>query len=401
MPLSNASGKHIVTIEGINRADGGLTPIQNAMVTNNGSQCGFCTPGFVMSMTCMAAETNHHATKQAVQAIDGNICRCTGYKSIERAALSWIEKHTPDGKTNALQHAINTGVLPPWFAEIETRLHSLHVAPPNSDVFTHPQMTVGGGTDLYVQRPEALAQTTAPSFFDHPALHGIYEHEDTIEVGASTTVTDFLESPVLQKYFPDLDTQLRLVSSTPIRNMATIGGNLINASPIGDMTIWLLALDATIVLRHTEQRAMPLRDFYQGYKKLDKSPEEWIEKIIFRKPGIHTFFSFEKISKRKYLDIASVNSAMTISLLEDHIAAAHISMGGVAPIPLYLKNTASSLIHMRWPIDPYHLEELHHMLQYEIHPIDDVRGSAVYKRLLARQFLQAHLFQIEDMYAKR
>src|SRR6185369_8064160 len=155
-------------------------------------------------------------------------------------------------------------------------------------------------------------------------------------IGPSATVSDLKESPLLQQHFPQLNGYISLVSSTPIRNMATIAGNFINASPIGDLTIFFLALDAMLVLSDGNRtRELPLRHLYKGYKTLDKKPGEYIQQIGFRLPVPGSHFNFEKVSKRTNLDIASVNTAIHLIKEGNTIREAHLSAGGVGPIPLF------------------------------------------------------------------
>lgn len=249
---------------------------------------------------------------------------------------------------------------------------------------------MNGGTDLYVQRGDELLLETADYLFDLDTYREIKEIDGRIEIGGSVTVSDLLDSAIMQAYFPKLFPHLKLVSSTPIRNMATVAGNLVNASPIGDITIWLLAMNATVVLQNGTTREIPLRDFYQGYKKMARQPGEIVEKVYFKKPGEHHWFNFEKVSKRRYLDIASVNSAISLEIENGVIHHAHLSAGGVSPVPLFLKNTSSCLNSLPIPFDLAHEEELLYLIQSEIHPISDVRGTAEYKRLLMQQLFKGH-----------
>jgi len=393
-PLANVQGKHVVTVEGINPpGEGALTPVQQAMVDESGTQCGFCTVGFVVSLTNFCIEPTTAGPEQAIAAIDGNICRCTGYKSIKRAAMRLTELLQTRQEKLPLDFAIQKGIVPGYFAEVPARLKAIQAAIPKPEV-AKQAFFVGGGTDLYVQRHESMVHAPASHLFNQTKLRGIDQAGDFIEISGAATVTDLLESPHLQAIFPDLRKHLKLVSSTPIRNMATIAGNLVNASPIGDLTIWLLALDARIVLANGSKRELPLRDFYLGYKSLDKTADEVLETIRFRKPEGIYLFNFEKVSKRTHLDIASVNSAALLRTQDGLVTEAHIATGGVAPIPLYLKKTSAFLVGKPLPIapdlnDPV-LAEACEILQSEISPISDVRGSATYKRLLARQLFLAH-----------
>ncbi len=393
MPLANAHGKHIVTVEGINKSNGELTEVQQAMVDESGTQCGFCTVGFVMSLTGFCVDDSEKTNESAISAIDGNICRCTGYKSIERAAENLTKTLNSKNGQSRLNFAIEKGIVPDYFSNIAQRIENLKSEISNSKFqIPNPKSFVSGGTDLYVQRPEEMVHAdAAENLFDDSDLRGIREKGDYIEIGASAVVTDLLDSPVMKNLFPHLYKHLKLVSSTPIRNMATLAGNFVNASPIGDMTAWFLALDAAIVFNNN--REIPLRDFYLGYKTLAKTADEFITKIRFRKNFSH--FNFEKVCKRTFLDIASVNTAISFRIENGLIEEAHVSAGGVAPIPLYLQKTSEFLRGRE--ISGETIAEANEIIQSEISPSSDVRGSESYKRLLARQLFTAHFVELFDI----
>jgi xanthine dehydrogenase small subunit len=184
-----------------------------------------------------------------------------------------------------------------------------------------------------------------------------------------------------------------LIASLPIRNCATIGGNIINASPIGDMTIFFLALNASLVLNDGKNhRKILLNDLFKGYKQLDKSDDEYLEYIEFKLPSQNSYFNFEKVSKRTHLDIASVNSAMYIEVIDNIITNIRISAGGVSPIPLYMENTSRFLLHKEIKMET--VTEALPIIQSEISPISDVRGSEDYKRLLLNQLFKAHFIEL-------
>jgi xanthine dehydrogenase small subunit len=416
MPLANAEGKHIVTVEGINPIDGSLTPVQQAMHDASGTQCGFCTVGFVMSLTGFCIDETPKTGSMAISSIDGNICRCTGYKSIERAADQICGMLQP-GQENALNS------VPAYFSEIALRLEAIAARRSESETTVRQsnQSVVAGGTDVYVQKPDVLNEISSTHVFYHDGLRDIRDNGLFFELGASVTVTDLLESLVMQSIFPDLYKHLKLVSSTPIRNMATLAGNFVNASPIGDMTVWFLALNADIVFNNG--REMPLRNLYIDYKRLAKTDNESIKTIRFKKPDGNFYFNFEKVCKRTYLDIASVNTAISLivestpgpgwvppalrdnglarfetrevgTAVEHSIIDAHVSAGGVSPIPLYLKETSAFLRGQ--PVNAHTIDDANQIMQAEISPISDVRGSADYKRLLLRQLFRAHFVEMFD-----
>jgi xanthine dehydrogenase small subunit len=236
--------------------------------------------------------------------------------------------------------------------------------------------------------------------FNHPGLNGILKEGNKCVVGPSATVNDLRESAVITEAFPLFHRYAKLVSSTPIRNMATIAGNFINASPIGDLTIFFLALDAQLVLKDDSKiqsngegiRTLPLRHLYKGYKQLDKKPEEHIEEIWFDLPLKNTLFSFEKVSKRTHLDIASVNSAISITMNKDIIESASISAGGVGPIPMFLQKASEFLKGKK--ISEETISGLIEIAGSEISPISDARGSKEYKKLLLGQLIKAHFMTL-------
>jgi xanthine dehydrogenase small subunit len=396
VPLGNAHGKHIVTIEGINMQE--LNPVQQAMADEGATQCGFCTPGFVVSLAGFCLSEKEATKKNAIAAVDGNICRCTGYKSIERAAGRIAEFMKERKNEEAITFLTQKNILPSYFTSIKERLYALQQK--TNGVFTtdHSPLTtiVGGGTDLYVQKHDEMKDAAIRFLFDQPELNGITKEGNKCIVRPSATVTDLKNSTIIQNAFPGFDRYAKLVSSTPIRNMATIAGNFINASPIGDFTIFFLALDAWLVLSDGKtKRELPLRKLYKGYKILDKKAGEYIEKIWFELPGKNTKFHFEKVSKRTNLDIASVNTAMSISIDNDRILAAGISAGGVGPVPMYLRNASEFLKEKI--ISEGLISEVIEKAQNEISPISDARGTAEYKRLLLGQLIRGHFMEFNPL----
>lgn len=396
MPLGNANGKHIVSVEGINMKE--LSPVQQAMVDENGTQCGFCTIGFVMSLTGFVLNGTTKNYDEAIAAIDGNICRCTGYKSIERAAAILSEKINDKPEAETIEWLVERKFIPDYFLKINERLKVLKqsLQNQNGNVGAAQKMILGGGTDLIVQKALTVKKSTVQHLFDKNNLQEINFENGQCHVGGAITVTAFAESKLIQGFFPDLKKHIKLISSTPIRNMATMAGNLVNASPIGDMSIFFLALDSDIVLgKDGSSRTIKLKDFYKGYKQIDKATEEVIEKIIFTAPQ-NGQFNFEKVSKRTHLDIASVNTACQMQMNDDGlIESIHLSAGGVAPFPKYLKDTCLFLTGKKITADI--LKEAVEIINKEVAPISDARGTAEYKRLLLRQLFLAHFKNQEQI----
>jgi xanthine dehydrogenase small subunit len=389
--IGNVHNKHVVTIEGLNGEK--LNFLQQAICDEGASQCGFCTPGFIVSMAgfCLSGNAPTHAA--AVAAVDGNICRCTGYKSIERALskiTSLLAGRSPG--TSPLDFAIANNIVPAYFKDIPRRLTEQQL--PSNGVLHHNNGPfLGGGTDLYVQQPEKMAGTSPEFLMANPQLQGIHEADGICIIGGATTVTQLLESPTIRRAFPHFGHYAKLISSTPIRNIATVAGNFVNASPIGDLSIFFLALDTELTLTDgTSRRTLPLQRFFKGYKLLDKTPNEYIESIRFPLPKPGSLFHFEKVSKRTCLDIASVNTAVQLTLKNDTITEARLSAGGVGPIPALLENASRQLVG-KIP-NPDTVGKVIATAQSEITPISDVRGTADYKRLLLGQLIKAHFITL-------
>lgn len=387
-PVGNCQGKHVVTIEGINKHE--LLLQQQIFADENASQCGFCTPGFIMSFTFYLLNNTKYSHDGAINAIAGNICRCTGYHSIIRAVDKVIAELKDVNEQDHISYLIEKNVLPKTFSHIENRLKEIKLeqveANEKSNVF------IGGGSDLFVQKPDELLEKDV-SFLDQKHLNYIVENNNHIELGGGTTFEEFKQSEVLRKILPTIERDIDLIASLPIRNSATIGGNLSNASPIGDLTIILLALNSTIILSNgISERELPLSEYYLDYKKLNKYLNEFIKAVWFEVPQNKFYFSFEKVSKRTYLDIASVNSAMLIETDDKKIKNIFISAGGVAPVPKLLNKTNQYLFGKEISIDT--IDFSLSITQNEISPISDVRGTAEYKKFLLNQLIKAHFLKL-------
>ncbi len=392
-PLANIHGAHVVTVEGLNLN----TPnaVQQAMIDHSATQCGFCTPGFVVSLCGYALSDKPVSNEGAISSIDGNICRCTGYKSIERAAWELADLLIKKDKHDPISWLIKHRVIPEYFSGIQARLISIKITPVVNGI-SNP--IIGGGTDLFVQKHDELHDADLTFLFNDPSLKGIYQEGNQCRIMASTTATDLIESPIFKKYIPGWHDYMKLVSSTPIRNIGTLAGNLVNASPIGDLTVIFLALGSDILLstQDGKSRKLPLKGLYLDYKQLDLKENEIVKEISFEIPDASEKFHFEKVSKRKYLDIASVNSAIRIQLTGNTIESVQCSIGGVAPIPKYLSATSDFLTGSVMDHDA--ILSAAEVMQDEIAPISDARGSKEYKRLLARQLFYSHFCTLFPQY---
>ncbi len=387
-PLGNVHGGHIATIEGINT--GHLTPAQQALVDHSATQCGFCTPGFVMSLTASSLSKEKPTTESVIASMSGNICRCTGYKSIEKTAETIANLLSGKDISDPVRWLVEKKHLPGYFLTIPERLSEI---PASELPSSSESIRIAGATDLMIQKADELPDSDIITFQDREDLKGITFVNGRCIIGAAVTISEAGRSEELKKYIPELPSIIRLIASEPVRNMATFAGNIVNASPIGDLSVILLALNAGVTIEGRDKaRTVPLKDFFLGYKKISLTGKEYIRNIVFDYQPEPALFSFEKVSKRTHLDIAGVNSAMQIKMNGTNISDCRLSAGGVSPVPLYLRKTGEFFIGK--PVTEEIIMQANSIMQEEISPISDVRGSAEYKRLLLRQLLIAHFLKL-------
>lgn len=391
LPVHYVNGKHIVTIEGLN--DDNLNLIQNQFIEEGASQCGFCTPGFILSLTGAFLSDKQIEFIDIVDFLDGNICRCTGHQSIIHASQKVYDSVSliANNSANKISELIKLRIIPEYFLTIPIRLNNITI----DDIYKTDKsvFNISGGTDLYVKNWEEIYNSQSRFISKNHISSDIVEKDGKCFIGAKATITDFIESDIIKKYFPQLTIKLKLFGSLPIRNLATIGGNIVNASPIADMVNILLALNSSLILKNNQgERTVLLRDFYKGYKTFDLNVDELIDNINFHLPNDNYFFNYEKVSKRTYLDIASVNTTIYLQVSDNIITNIFLSAGGVAPIPLLLKDTCAFLSNKE--ITLKNIKHAVSIAQKEISPISDARGSANYKSLLLRRLIYSHFITL-------
>lgn len=377
LPMAKLHGGHLVTIEGISTGDR-LTPFQKEFFHQAASQCGFCTPGMIMSLTGFLLSSKELTLDNAMESLDGNICRCTGYAAVQRAVSS-VMSLLPESCRDRLEMLINRGHVPAYFRSIPEVLEKIE----SPDFSNRGNALIAGGTDVYVHTDDKLISST-PVFLDVPDRISV--SDGTVIVGAGTTVDAIRESAVFTELFPNLDSFLKRISSTQIRSRATVGGNIMNGSPIGDLAVLFLALNGSV---HTTEETIPLKELYLGYKKFRIRKGEIINKLTFPLPEPGSVLSALKVCKREYLDIASVNSAALITLSQGKIDSASIAAGGIAPFPLLLVKTAEVLTNREITESLISLAE--ETAASEISPISDIRGSKEYKTELLKSQIRTHL----------
>jgi xanthine dehydrogenase small subunit len=376
--LPQLQGKAVRTIEGIAAPDGTLHPVQAAMIDHHGSQCGFCTPGFVVTMAAAhAAGRRDHDDQLA-----GNLCRCTGYAPIIRAAEAaegapvpdWIDDRAalaglaPGDSGDAFLPA-SSDTLADWYAE-------------------HPEATlIAGATDVGLWVTKGLRDLGAVAFL-HAAtdLQDIRAEGDRIRIGAGVTMERLRLA--LAASHPGFAELLRRYGSVQVRNAATIGGNIANGSPIGDSPPALIAMGARLHLRHRDtRREMALEDFFLDYRKQDRRPGEFVEAVSI--PAAAPDLRCYKISKRFDQDISAVCGAFDVAVEDGTVRAARIAFGGMAGIPKRAAAVEAALVGQPWDLPT--IRRAMAAMAKDFAPLSDARGSAAY-RLSAASNLLLRLF---------
>lgn len=366
--LPQLHGKAVRTVEGISGPGGEMHPVQTAMVEKHGSQCGFCTPGFVVSMAVshLNGRTDHD------DALAGNLCRCTGYAPIVRAAEAaagapvpaWMKDETPETETVSFAPE-TTDALAEWYA-------------------AHPDATlIAGATDVGLWVTKGLRDLGEVAFLNRCRdLQEIGESAQTLKIGAGVTMADLL--PVLRKHHPSYAEMVRRYGSEQVRQAATIGGNIANGSPIGDNPPVLIALGATLHLRKGDaRREMPIEDFFLDYGKQDRKPGEFVEAITMPKsaPTLRVY----KLSKRFDQDISAVCGAFNVTVEDGVVAAARIAFGGMAGIPKRAGAVEAALRGKPWTEET--VGEVLPVFSDDFTPMTDMRASAEYRLETARNML--------------
>ena len=412
LAMGELNGRHIITIEGL--AAAGLTPVMEAMLDEGASQCGFCSPGFILALTEYLVSGTKIDAVAAMTAVEGNLCRCTGYGSIRRTAARLAKEFAglPEGLTPRLAELARRKVLPASLADLMSTPPEPIGQPASAGIGSQDESgntatpihapSIGGGTDYFVRNPDPDEGLSLYFTGSDPKARAISLREldgkQYVNLGAGVTATDFFSSPVVQATAPGIERFERDIASPPIRNRATLAGNIANASPIADMTAILIALDARLELRAAGNpggkdrlRYVDLPAFFLGYKKLDLLPGERINAILI--PSQPVLFNFEKAAKRARLDIATVNSAIGLTLGPDQtITAARYAAGGIAPVPLRLPEIEAALVG-NTPSAAL-ARQIGGLAMQAGSPIGDVRGSSGYRRRLMERFAWAHFIRL-------
>ena len=389
-------GCHVVTIEHLKGKDGALHPVQQAMVDYHGSQCGFCTPGIVMSLYALWMNNPRANVSQIEQALQGNLCRCTGYAPIVRAAQSVLgdggQSDDPlvaeRGEITARLDELQDGVR----VEISGSQGKIILPGTIDDLaetyLSNPEATfVGGATDVGLWVTKFMRPLPVMIFTAHlEALHTVLEGEDAVSFGAGVTYSEF--GPTIMQKFPQLEDFWMRIGGQQVRNMGTIGGNIANGSPIGDTPPVLMALGAALSLRKgTARRFVALEDYFISYGKQIREPGEFIESITIPYLSDEDQFAVYKISKRREEDISTLCGAFNLRLDdENRVSKIIIAFGGMAGVPQRAKAVENALVGQEW--NEGRVLAALELFKTDYKPLTDVRGSATYRMLSAQNLLR-------------
>lgn len=401
--LPTLDGKELLTVESLLDNETELHPSQKAMVDCHGSQCGFCTPGFVMSLFALYKSNASPTRREIDEALAGNLCRCTGYSPIVDAAHAmyadasdtddWLT--LPCGSTAGTDeqqridklHALDTD--DPLCIEGSGRKF---LAPQDVDHFAalvgeYPSATIlAGGTDigLWVTKQHRNLDVVIYSG-DVGGLNDLVVSDSHLDIGAAVSLTDAMS--LIISHYPTLEELFVRFASPPIRNAGTLGGNIANGSPIGDSMPALMVLDAELVLRAAgKTRSIALADFYPGYQQTALEPGEFLERIRIPLPVEGEHVCSYKVSKRFDQDISAVCGAYRLRLDGDAVAGIKIAYGGMAAVPARAVLCEQSLLGHAWNEDSINNAML--VLDKEFSPISDMRSSAGYRGQVCRNLLK-------------
>ena len=389
--LASCHATHVVTIEHLSGPDGGLHPIQAAMVEHHGSQCGFCTPGIVMALYGLWM-SNPTAEAEAIEtALQGNICRCTGYEPIVKAALAAgaAGGQTQDALTHERQAvAARLAGMQGGRVSLARGADRAQIPADTDDLARilaeEPGATlVAGATDVGLWVTKFMRDISPAVFIGH-LMKDMTVEGDMIRLGAGVTYSE--AAPLIARHIPAAQDYWLRIGGWQVRNMGTIGANIANGSPIGDTPPLLIALGARIVLRRGDtRRELPLEAFFIDYGKQDRQPDEFVEQILIpTRP--QALVAAYKVSKRRDSDITAVAAGFCIEVEDGIISAARIAFGGMAATPK--RATAAEAALQGQPFAEASFDAAARALSRDFQPLSDMRASADYRSAVARNLFR-------------
>ncbi len=390
-------GKALFTVEDLQQQDGSLHPVQQAMVECHGSQCGFCTPGFVMSLWGMYLNESARAPTRAEidTSLSGNLCRCTGYRPIIEAAkrMGELPKVAFDRAALTLQlQTLRRTSMANYSADGRTfhaprtlaELVEVRAAKPGA-------VLLAGSTDIGLWVTKQMRALGDIIYLGHvEALKQVTEAGGMLDIGAGVTLTDAYAA--LCRHYPQLAEMAQRFASLPIRNAGTLGGNVANGSPIGDSMPWMIALGSEVVLRSSAgERLLALDEFYLDYQKKDLQPGEFVQAVRVPLPHADVAFRTYKLAKRFDQDISAVCAAFAFRFDGDIVTQARIAFGGMAAIPKRAARAEALLIGQRW--NEANLAAAMAAMAQDYAPLSDMRASSAYRMTTAQNLLRRFWFE--------
>ena len=396
VPVALLAGRTVITVEGV-ATPTHLHPVQEKMVQCHGSQCGYCTPGFILSLFEGYYRDDLRTGGQLDEQLCGNLCRCTGYRPIREAAAAAFQDRKPDAFSELLTRAETTLPALDYAVDGESVLRPISLPSLFELIGKHPEARlVAGATELGLDITKRFRKfATLISLEAIPELRAIEISESEWRVGGAATLTQVEEK--LAREFPVLRDMLRVFGSRQIRNRATLGGNLATASPIGDSALVLLALDARIVLaRAAGRRVLPIDDFFTGYRQTALQAGEIIEAILVPRGSVPMKQRWFKVSRRREMDISTVAACFSVEIdSAGNVRKARLAFGGVAAMSVRARKTEEALLGKPWSGQT--IADVLPVLASEFSPITDVRGSAAYRRgLITSLFNEFFLSENEE-----
>ena len=397
--LASLDGCHVVTIEHLRGTDGGLHPVQRAMVDFHGSQCGFCTPGFVMSLYALWMRDAEPSDQAIEKALQGNLCRCTGYEAIMRAARSISHYGKAQNDPLASERANVAKILAGLHDRARVEIGSgkdRAVIPANLDDFAQlleqePKATiVAGSTDVGLWVTKMMRDITPVIFIGNlQELRAISEKNGVVTIGAGVTYSEAFA--FLSGRIPALGQVINRIGGEQVRNMGTIGGNIANGSPIGDSPPALIALGARLVLRLGKtRRTIPLEQFFIEYGKQDRRAGEFVEAVEVPLPAKGSQFEIYKISKRRDEDITTVLGAFYLERdAAGRVSRICIAYGGMAGTPKRAGRVEAALLGKPW--NEQAIASALPLFGQDYQPLSDARATAAYRALVAQNLLRRFL----------
>jgi xanthine dehydrogenase small subunit len=397
-------GKALFTVEDLQLAGGALHPVQEALVECHGSQCGFCTPGFAMSLWGLYLKNiNLKQDEQSCQpsrreiddTLSGNLCRCTGYRPIIAAARRMGELPRVDFDREALAATLRE--LQRDAGSVYSFGQQTFHAPRTIDELVaaraaHPQaVLLAGSTDVGLWVTKQMRELDDIIYLGHvEELKAVVDADGVLEIGAGVTLNDAYAA--VCRHYPELGEMWQRFASLPIRNAGTLGGNVANGSPIGDSMPWLIALGASVVLRgQAGERALALEDFYLGYQQKDLQPGEFVRAVRIPRARAGVAFRTYKLAKRFDQDISAVCAAFAFELEDGVVRAARIAFGGMAATPKRAALAEAALQGRRW--DEAALLDAIAALAQDYAPLSDMRASSAYRLQAAQNLLRRFWFE--------